>query len=184
MTRPVVPLLVGLGLVFSFACGRKGALVLPPPRGPMPVEGLEAVPRDGSVLLSWTNPVKDVSGRPLGVIRTVEIWVFDGGLPEGVRGFSDETIERTARLARTIAGPELAAMAAAGGAPPGVLSFAYPLGERPAGAARIAFAVRVRDGRRRASAFAGPVSVELGRRDSGGRPPRLERCILMQGERP
>ncbi len=171
MARRVVPLLVGLALVLSSGCGRKGALVLRPPRGPLPVEGLTAVLRDGSVVLSWTNPVKDVSGRPLAAVRAVEIWVFDEGTPEGAVSLSDETVEKTARLARTIPQREFAGLAGSGGAPAEVLSFSHPLGTRPAGASRIAFAVRVRDSRRRASAFAGPVTVELDRREGGSTAP-------------
>lgn len=167
MIRPVAALLVALGLVLSPACGHKGALVLPPPRLPLPVESLTAVPADGAVVLSWTNPAKDTSGRPLAAIRSVEIWVLDQGLPEGAERLGSEAIERTARLARTIPQRELAALSASGGAPAGAVSVTYPLGSRPAGAGRIAFAVRVRDGKGRASEFAGPVAVEIVRREGG-----------------
>ena len=81
MTKPLGTLLVGLALVCAPACGRKGPLELPQGRAPMAVEGLAAAVRGGEVVLSWTNPAKTVSGRPLEGLRAVEIWVFEGGPP-------------------------------------------------------------------------------------------------------
>jgi hypothetical protein len=166
MRRAHVLLLAGLGLVLAPACGRKGALVLPAPRLPLPVEGLAAVAADGAVTLSWTNPVKDTSGRPLSALRAVEIWILDKGLPEGAVSLGGEAIEKTARLVRTVPQREFAALASPGNAP-GALSVEVPAASLPAGAERIAFAVRVRDGRGRASEFAGPVAVEISRRVAG-----------------
>ncbi len=167
MRRTVLLLLLaGFGLVFAPACGRKGALVLPAPRLPLTVDCLAAVAAEGAVVLSWTNPVKDTSGRPLSALRAVEIWIFEKGLPEGAERLGGEAIEKTARLMRTVPQREFAALAVAGSAP-GALTITVPPASLPAGADKIAFAVRVRDGRGRASEFAGPVAVEISRRVAG-----------------
>ena len=98
MPRFAVAFLFGLSLVVAPACGRKGPLVLPPGRAPMPVLGLSASAGDGQVVLSWTNPSKEISGRPLGPIGAVEVWVFDRGIPEGGASLTADRIEKTARL--------------------------------------------------------------------------------------
>lgn len=158
MRRPVAAFLLGLSLVAAPACGRKGPLVLPPGRAPLPVEGLTAAAGDGQVVLRWTNPSKQISGHPLGPLGAIEVWVFDRGLPEGPGPLSADRIEKTARLARKIPAREIAA--SAGGAPGG-MTFTYALPPGPAGPAKLAFAVRALDRRGRASEFAGPVTVDI-----------------------
>ncbi len=158
MRRPVATFLLGLSLVTAQACGRKGPLVLPQGRAPLPVEGLTAAAGDGQVVLRWTNPSKEISGHPLGPIGAIEVWVFDRGLPEGGGPLSADTIEKTARLARKIPAREIAASA---GVLPGAMTFTYALPAGLAGPAKMAFAVRVLDRRGRASEFAGPVTVGI-----------------------
>jgi predicted small lipoprotein YifL len=162
MTRPLALLLAGLSLAAAVSCGRKGPLVLPPGRVPLPVAGLRAVAGEGRVELSWTNPVKDIAGRPLGAIRSVEIWVFDQGLPEGGGPLTSDRIEKTARLARRIAGREIAARPEAAG----VVTFAYVLPPGAAAPAKLAFAVRVVGSHGRVSEFAGPVEAETARKQA------------------
>jgi len=168
MTTRFATALLGLGLLAAPACGRKGPLVLPPGRAPMPVEGLTAALGEGTVVLHWMNPVKDVSGRPLGSIGAVEIWVFDRGLPDAAAPPAAETVEKAARLARKIAGPELAA---SGGGTPGLTTFAYALPPSQAAPPKLAFVVRVLDRRGRASEFSAPVVVDLARKEAGIDPP-------------
>ncbi len=168
MATRVATVLLGLGLLLAPACGRKGPLVLPPGRAPMPAEGLMAARVEGTVVLRWTNPVKEVSGRPLRSIGAVEVWVFDRGLPVASVPLAADTVEKTARLARKIAGPELAA---GGGEAPGLMTFVYALLPAAAGPSKIAFTVRVLDRRGRASEFCPPVIVDLAGKDAGIDPP-------------
>jgi predicted small lipoprotein YifL len=172
MSKPLALLLAGLSLTGVAACGRKGPLVLPPGRAPLPVAGLKAVAGEGRVDLSWTNPEKEISGRPLGAIGAIEIWVFDQGLPEGVGPLTPDRIETSARLARKIHGRELAALTAVRpGAPvPGVVTFAYVPRTGAAASAKPAFAVRVIDRHGRASEFAGPVEIETTPKHPGSGP--------------
>ena len=164
MATRVATVLLGIALLAAPACGRKGPLVLPPGRAPLPVEGLTAAPGEGTVVLRWMNPVKDVSGRPLPSIGAVEIWVFDRGLPAAAAPLAAETVEKKARLARKITGPELTA---GGGEAPGLMTFVYALPPAPAAPSKLAFAVRVLDRRGRASEFSAPVVVDLGGKEAG-----------------
>lgn len=173
MTRSAATLLIGLWLAGAPACGRKGPLVAPAGRAPMPVEGLAAAAGDGTIVLRWTNPVKEISGRPLGALGAVEIWVFDKGLPDGEGRLTSEAIEKTARLVRKIPGREIGASAGTEGEAPGVMMFSYAL---PAAAApeKLAFVVRVFDGHGRASEFSAPVAVDLAKKDAGVDRPAAE----------
>ncbi|HPW17532.1 MAG TPA: hypothetical protein PLP83_04030 [Candidatus Aminicenantes bacterium] len=150
--RPPVLALLGLSLALAAAaagCGRKGPLTLPQGRAPMAVERLAAVPEDGGARLTWTNPERTVAGKPLGPVAAVEVYVFEKDPPAAGATLTAEAVERAARLAARL---DAAAAAAA--------SFAYVPG--PAGAKGLAFTVRVRDRKGRASAFS-PVAVLAGR---------------------
>jgi predicted small lipoprotein YifL len=174
MTESVAMLLIGLALVAAPACGRKGPLVLPPGRAPMPVEALSAVAGDGTVVLRWTNPVKEISGRPLGPLGAVEIWVFDKGLPARDRPLKSDQIEKTARLVRKIPRGEFGTSVAMDGEASGVMTFSYRLPTTPAAPEKLAFVVRVIDGKGRASDFSAPAAVEISRKDSGVDPAAAE----------
>ena len=161
MTRPFTTLILGLPLLVFPACGRKGPLAIPPGREPMAVEGLAAAQRGPIVLLEWTNPVKAVSGRPLADLETIEIWVFDGGLPAGGRPFASADVEKTARLARRIPKEEWANFQGRAGARHPGMAFPFAFDPGPAGQKRLAFTVRVADSKKRASDFAIPVAVDI-----------------------
>ena len=164
MTKPVAALLIGLGLVTAPACGRKGPLVVPRGRAPMPVEALTAAAAGGTIVLRWMNPTKEISGRPLGPLGAVEVWVFDKGLPAGNGPLTSDTIEKAARLVRKIPGTEFGAS--------GVMTFSYALPTTAAAPEKLAFAVRVFDAKGRASDFSAPVAVA--RKDAGVDPPAVE----------
>ncbi|HDT14468.1 MAG TPA: hypothetical protein ENO03_08960, partial [Candidatus Aminicenantes bacterium] len=83
MTKPLAKILIALTLVSGPACGRKSPLELPPGRAPLAPEGLSASAVDGSVVLEWLNPARTVSGKPLGPLKAVEVWVFDDVPPAG-----------------------------------------------------------------------------------------------------
>lgn len=167
MARPAATLLLGLSLLAAPACGRKGPLVLPPGRAPLPATGLRAVAGEGGIVLSWTNPDKEISGRPLGPLGAIEIWVFDKGLPAGGGPLLPDRIEKTARLLRKIPQREFAGLAAGAGRAPGAMTYTYGLPPAASSSAKPAFALRVLDRRGRASEFAGPVTVEAPGRDAG-----------------
>ena len=161
MAKPLATLLIGLWLAASPACGRKGPLELPPGRAPMAVEGLTAVQRGGAAVLEWTNPGKAVSGRPIGPLRSVEIWVFDRGLQAGGRALTSAEVEKTARLARRIPEVEFAGFTARAGAPASKMAFPFVFDPGPAGPKTLTFTVRVLDREMRASDFSPPADVAI-----------------------
>jgi len=161
MAKPFATLILGLPLLVFPACGRKGPLAIPLGREPMAVEGLAADQRGQAVFLKWTNPVKAVSGRPVTDIETVEIWVFDRGLPSGRRALTSDEVEKAARLVRRISRQEFGSFEWVSGESPGVLAYMYPVVTGPSGPAKLAFTVRVFDAKGRASDFAPPVAVEI-----------------------
>jgi len=155
MAMRTVSLLLGLSLVAAPSCGRKGPLVLPQGQAPMGVERLTAVSKDGTVVLTWANPVKAVSGKPLGPLGGIEIWVFERDAPAAGASLATAAIEASARLVRRIGAKDAPAS-----------SFVFePV---PAGATRLAFTVRVLDRKGRASEFSPPAVVEIVRPPAGG----------------
>ncbi len=171
MTKSVATLLIGLGLATVPACGRKGPLTVPPGRAPLPVEALTAAAADGAIVLRWTNPTKEISGRPLGPLGAVEVWVFDRGLPSGKRPLTSDAIEKTARLVRKIPRREFGTLAGTEGKAPGVMTFTYALPAPAPFPEKPAFAVRVLDSKGRASEFSAAVAVDVVRKDAGVDPP-------------
>jgi len=167
MTKPLAMLTIGLSIALAPGCGRKGPLVLPPGNAPMPVEGLTVRPADNAVLLQWTNPVKAVSGKPVGPLEAVEIWVFDKGLPAGGRPLASGDVEKSARLVRRISRQEFGSFESASGEAPGLFAYAYDIVPGPSAPAKLAFTVRVFDRRGRASDFAMPAAVDLAGKDPG-----------------
>lgn len=155
MGKRLATLLIGLSLCAFPACGRKGPLELPPGRAPQAVESLSAAVRDGAVVLAWTNPDKTVGGHPLGTLREAEVWVFERDLPAGGAALEAGAVERSARLAGRVAVAPVAASS-------------YVFEVRPGGPPRLAFAVRVLDGRGRASAFSPPAVVTVARDQGEG----------------
>ncbi len=173
MAKTLATILLGLCCAAAPACGRKGPLELPPGRAPMPVERLTAVPSGETVLLTWTNPVKAVSGKPVGPLEAAEVWVFEGGLAAGGPALSSEEIEKTARLVRRIPQEELGSSAMS-------FSFAVP----PQSPVKLAFVVRVFDRHGRASDFSAPAAVDLARKDALAERPAGEGLSSVGGGRP
>jgi len=167
MTKPLATLTIGLSIALAPGCGRKGPLVLPPGGAPMPVEALTAIPARNAVLLQWTNPVKAVSGKPVGPLEAVEVWVFDRGLPAAGRPLTPRDIEKSARLVRRISRQEFSSFESASGAAPGLLAYTYDIVPGPSAPAKLAFTVRVFDRKGRASDFAMPAAVDLAGKDPG-----------------
>ena len=183
MTRPVATLLIGLGLVAAPACGRKGPLVLPPGRAPMPVVGLAAHPAHNAVLLQWTNPVKAVSGKPVGPLEAVEVWVFEKGLPAAGQPLTSADVEKSARLVRRISRQEFDSFRLVSGESP-VLAYTYAVVPGPSLPSKLAFTVRVFDRKGRASDFSAPATVEIIRKDAGIVRPAAAGASRRTGGRP
>ncbi len=161
MTRTAGTLILGLAILAAPGCGRKGPLMLPPSGDPMPVEKVSAVLEQGAIVLAWTNPDKTVSGKPLGPIGSVEIWVFEKDVPAAGTVPAPEEVTRRGRLLLKTVPDDGAA----------VMSRSLPV---PEGAKSLAFTVRVRGRRGRASGFSPLVVVDIARTPAGGVAPERE----------
>jgi predicted small lipoprotein YifL len=161
MTRTAGTLILVSAILAASGCGRKGPLVLPPGRDPMPAERVSAVLEEGAIVLAWTNPVKTVSGKPLGPLGTIEIWVFEKDVPAAGATLSPEEITKRGRL--------LLKTPPDGGE--ATMSRSVPV---PEGAKSLAFTVRVRDRRGRASGFSPLVVVDIARTSAGAVVPERE----------
>jgi hypothetical protein len=106
------------------------------------------------VVLTWANPVKAVSGKPLGPLGVIEIWVFERDSPAAGASLTTAAVEASARLVRRIDAKDA-----------GASSFVFDT--VPAGATRLAFTVRVLDRKGRASDFSPAVVVEIVRAPAG-----------------
>ena len=174
MTKPLATFTIGLCVALAPGCGRKGPLVLPPGGAPMPVEALTAVPAPNAVLLQWMNPVKAVSGKPVGPLEAVEVWVFDKGIPAGGRPLTSGDIEKSARLVRRIPRREFDSLGSGTGEATGLLAYTYDIVPGPSAPTKLAFTVRVFDRKGRASDFATPAAVDLAGKDARFDPPAPE----------
>lgn len=65
ITGKTVILLLAMGTMFLSACGRKGALMPPEALVPGTVESLRVVQKGEIFEISWSQPSKEQSGRPL-----------------------------------------------------------------------------------------------------------------------
>jgi predicted small lipoprotein YifL len=184
MAKTSAALLLACGLLLAPGCGRKGPLELPQGRDPMPVEGLAAEAGPGGAVVRWTNPVKSVSGKPVDILETIEVWVFERDLPPAGHPPAPDAVEKSARLVRRVARTEFPAFTAPAGGVPGTLALSYALPPGAALPAKVAFTVRVFDRKGRASDFAAPAIVEIARRLAAGGPSAPGRCMLGTGGPP
>ena len=166
MAKPLAIFLIGLSLAVGTHCGRKGPLVLPTGRAPMPVTGLTAVSGDGMVLLRWTNPIKAISGRPIGPLDAVEIWVLDPEVPAGGPALSPGEFQKSGRLVRRIPRQDFGIHTEMAGGASRVMVFSYAVRPQTPAPVRLAFAVRVFDRKGRASDFSEPAFITVGREDA------------------
>ncbi len=161
MTRSAGTLFLGLAILAAPACGRKGPLVLPPGREPMPAKRVSAILEERAIVLAWTNPDKTVSGKLLGPLEAIEIWVFEKDVPASGAVLAPQEVTQRGRLLLT-SSPD-------GGA--ATMSRSVPV---PEGAKALAFTIRVRDRRGRVSGFSPLVVVDIARTPAGAAGPDRE----------
>ncbi len=167
--------LAGLFLAAA-ACGKKGGILPPFVYAPQKPENLKAVQRGQHIVLDWMNPASYVDGRPLADLAGIEIWMCEtaGSLQAGVPELAVEEFEAKARKLTVIGSAEMSPpssikefpkkegpAATITKAPPAKEQvFEYLLAEYDLKAARLIFAVRVKEARKgRLSEFSDFASV-------------------------
>lgn len=150
MARPLATIMAGWLSVSVLACGRKAPLVMPQGRGPAAAEGLTAVQRGAAVFLTWSNPAKTVSGRPLAGLKAAEVWSFDGDLTESFKASAAAELEKKGRCVLRLEGLKPAS--------PQEVRVVLDIARRPA---KTSFSVRVFDPSGRPSELSPPAVVAL-----------------------
>jgi hypothetical protein len=176
--RSWLPLLLS-GLIIMGGCGKKGPIEPPLARAPQAVEKLDLIQRGSSLLLTWTNPSAYLDGNPLGELTEVEIWMVkeDHVAGSAAKVWTAEEFESKAELLTRISADRFASFRRAGGSTDAELSYAHSLAGDDIGRKILTFSVRVRDVKKRASAFAIPTSLEA---LSPPSPPRKVRAEVLE----
>ena len=174
--RSLLPLLVS-GLIVMGGCGKKGPIEPPLARAPQAVEKLDLIQRGSSLLLTWTNPSAYLDGNPLGELPEVEIWMIKEGRAAGSapKAWTAEEFESKAQLLTRITADQFASFRQPGATTDAELSYAHALAGDDIGQKVLTFSVRVRDMKKRVSAFAVPASLEA---LSPLSPPRKVRAVV------
>lgn len=63
-------------VLFSFSCGKKGAIQPPVPKIPQKIRSMSVIQRGDRIILQWNNPTAYIDGSPLGDVSEVEIWLL------------------------------------------------------------------------------------------------------------
>lgn len=174
--RGFLPLLIS-GLVLMAGCGKKGPIEPPLPRIPQAVENLALIQRGTALLLTWTNPSTYADGNPLEEVAEVEIWMIkEDRKAEGrAKKWTAQEFEGKAKLFAQLRQDEFASLRPAGAKTGGELTYAYALAGDDLGKKVLTFSLRVRDEKKRVSAFAAPASVEA---MTPPAPPRNVRAVV------
>lgn len=148
-------------MLFS-ACGKKGPIEPPLVRVPQTVEDFAALQKGRQVRLLWTNPEAYVDGNPIAEVAAVEVWLVqqDRTARSAAEKWTGEEFGEAAELLVRISAGQFDDFRPAEEVQTG-LTYVYSPKEEDFGRLVLTFALRVRDGRNRASAFCGPVSLEL-----------------------
>ena len=162
MSRRSSSLLFFCLLVALADCGKKGPIETPVTRIPQAVEDLAVSQRGSACLLTWTAPSAYVDGSPLGEISELEIWLTrEDRVEEGtLKTWSAAAFGEKAQLLESITGDTLASLRREGAKTEAELVYRYPIAAEDIGKKILTFSLRVRDGKKRTSQFADPVSLE------------------------
>jgi hypothetical protein len=158
--RGFLPLFVS-SLIVMAGCGKKGPIEPPLPRIPQTVENLVLIQRGAALLLTWTNPSAYVDGNPLDEVTEVEIWMIKEDRRAGgtAKTWTVEEFESKAQLLTRINEELFAALRLTGAKTGAELTYSYALAGEDFGRKVLTFSLRVRDWKKRASAFAAPASL-------------------------
>ncbi len=159
--RPFLPLVLFALTAFP-GCGKKGPIEPPLIRIPQAVQDLVVLQRGGRVFLYWTNPEAYIDGNPIESVAEVEVWLIreDTASLSEVKKWAGEEFENEAALLIRIPSDRFGSLRPPEDSAAG-LSFIYLPNAEDFGRRVLTFALRVRDGKKRASDFTEPVSLDL-----------------------
>jgi predicted small lipoprotein YifL len=159
--------LVPLFLLFTFvSCGKKGAILPPVKKIPQKVEVFEIAQRGKKLILEWENPSAYTDGSSLSNIAEIEIWLVKQDRERhekesgGERKVTLAEFERTAKLAASIKKERFPEYQTKKGGAPGKFLYFYELKGKDFTPNTLIFGLRVKDRKKRESAFSDLLSVE------------------------
>ena len=162
------PFLIPLLLLLSFTfCGKKGPILPPLKKILQKIEAFDITQRGERIIFEWENPTTYVDGSPLTDIFEVEIWLFEEERESaekeesgGDQQISLEEFEKGAKLAASIKKEEFSEHRTrrAGGSVK--LRYFYKLTAEDFGLKNLNFGLRVKDKKKRKSAFSNLLSIE------------------------
>jgi len=176
--RSFLPILI-TSLIVIASCGKKGPIQPPLLRVPQAVENLVLAQRGAALLLTWTNPSAYVDGNPLGEVSEVEIWLIkeDRRAEGSAKTWTAEQFESKGVLLVQVSQDRFDSLRPAGAKTGSELTYSYALANEDIGRKVLTFSLRVRDLKKRASAFAQPVSQEA---RTPLAPPRNVRAVVFE----
>jgi predicted small lipoprotein YifL len=163
MKRCISLLLLVLVFLFSCGCGKKGPLQPPLVKTPQTVKDFNLIQKGDKLILSWDNPTAYMDGNPLKEVAEVEIWLAEGNKTEEGSGkkMSAEEFEDKANLLAKISRDQFSSLLQEKVADKREYSYVFPLESGQPGRKILTFAVRIKDEKRKTSAFSDLLSLEV-----------------------
>lgn len=152
-----VPPCLILGLLFLFACGKKGPLVAPVKKIPKSAQAAAVHQQGSTAVLIWRNPAAYIDGSPLDALDKIEIYAARTPIEEFPSGISAGVFREKAVLSETIPQDNLAEYAYPEN--PALQSYRYSFDLDDINKTVLAFALKIYDERGKASEFSDPVSL-------------------------
>ena len=159
------PFLVPLFFLLFFAfCGKKGPILPPLKRALQKIEVLDITQRGDKIILEWENPTAYTDGSSLSEISEVEIWLVEQERESGgeKKQVSLEEFERRAKLVASIKKEKFSEYQTRRGDAPGKIRYFYRLSEKDYASKNLTFGLRVKDKKKRKSAFSDLLAIEPG----------------------
>jgi predicted small lipoprotein YifL len=158
--------LVPLFFLFTFvSCGKKGPILPPIKKIPQKVEVFEIAQRGEKLILEWENPVAYTDGSYLSNIVEIEIWLVEQERKNAEKGSGGDKkvtlaeFERIARLEVSIKKERFSGYQTKRDAAPGKFRYFYELKGRDFTPQNLTFGLRVKDRKKRKSAFSDLLSI-------------------------
>jgi predicted small lipoprotein YifL len=163
MKRCISLFLLVLVFLFSCGCGKKGPLQPPLVKTPQTVTDLSLFQKGDKLILSWANPTAYMDGNPLKEVAEVEIWAAEEDKTErgSTKKMSVEEFEGKANLLAKISRDQFSPLLQEKAPDNKKYTYVFPLETGQPGRKILTFAVKIKDEKRRTSAFSDLLSLEV-----------------------
>jgi len=162
MRRFFYLLIIFILVFFCVFCGKKGPILSPLIKIPEKIKAVKAIQRGDKVVITWENPTNYSDESPMSEIENVEIWLLKEEKDSSRKETSVklEEFEDRAELVVSINKEKFSEYQK--GKPHGEFDYYYSLGPEEFVSKRLVFSLRIKDGRKKKSAFSELISVKPG----------------------